>query len=154
MGPLQICGPRISAAHFGAGFSGCEAPGDLGAGGVSVLPHAATRNETGIAFDAAVKALAGEDADLDLNHVEPTGVLGNVVELDAAKQAPRFFSWEGLIEGAGRIGRQIVEHDADAFGLGIMEVGEFAHVDGEVDRRAALGGFPLAPGTVSVEERE
>ena len=33
-------------------------------------------------------------------------------------------------------------------------VGEFAHADGEVDRRATLGDFHLAPGTVGVEEHE
>ena len=52
------------------------------------------------------------------------------------------------------MGRQIVERDADAFGFRIMEVSEFAHADGEVDRRATRGDFHLAPGTVGVEERE
>ncbi len=35
-----------------------------------------------------------------------------------------------------------------------MEVGEFAHADGEVGRRAALGDLDLAPGAVRIEEDE
>ena len=52
------------------------------------------------------------------------------------------------------MGRQIVEHHPDALGLRIMDVGEFAHADGEVRRRAALGDLHLAPGAVRVEEHE
>ena len=36
--------------------------------------------------DAAIQALAREDADLDFGHVQPAGVLGGVVELDPAQQ--------------------------------------------------------------------
>ena len=76
-------------AHFGAGFFGCEHPVDASAGGVALLfPGGGLGDETGVAFDAAVEALAGEDADLDLDHVEPAGMLGDVVELEPA-QHPR-----------------------------------------------------------------
>ena len=52
------------------------------------------------------------------------------------------------------MGRQIVEHDADALRLGIMDIGEFAHADGEVDRGAAFGDFDLAPRAMHIEEDE
>ena len=45
--------------------------------------------------DSAVEALAAQHADLALDHVEPTGVLGSVVELQAAQNAPGFGGWEG-----------------------------------------------------------
>jgi hypothetical protein len=35
-----------------------------------------------------------------------------------------------------------------------MEVGEFAHADGEVRRRAALGDLDLSPGAIGIEEHE
>jgi hypothetical protein len=41
------------------------------------------------AVDAPVQALATEDADLDLRHVQPTGVLGRVVEFDAPQELCR-----------------------------------------------------------------
>jgi hypothetical protein len=35
--------------------------------------------------ESPIRALATQDADLDLSHVEPTGVLGLVMELGAAQ---------------------------------------------------------------------
>ena len=40
--------------------------------------------------DASIEALAAQDADLDLDHVEPAGVLWGVVELQAPEHAPSF----------------------------------------------------------------
>ena len=46
------------------------------------------------AFDAAIETLAFEHADLDLNPVEPAGVLRRVVELKPPERAARFGCWE------------------------------------------------------------
>ena len=51
--------------------------------------------------DSAIQALAAEHADLDLDHVEPAGMLGGVVEFQAAQNSPGFGGRECLIEGAG-----------------------------------------------------
>src|SRR5580704_8396927 len=77
--------------------------------------------------DSAIQALAAEHADLDLDHVEPTGMLWGVVELEAAQNSPSFRGRECLIEGAGRVGRQVILHDPDARGIRIMDIDEFAH---------------------------
>ena len=82
--------------------------------------------------DAAVEALAAQHADLDLDHVEPAGVLGGVVELQAAQQAVGLGRREGFVERAGGVGRQVVEHDADQLGLRIVQIDELAHAVGEV----------------------
>jgi hypothetical protein len=58
--------------------------------------------------DSAIQALAAEHADLDLDHVEPTGMLGGVVELLALQNSPGLGGRECLVEGAGRVGRQVV----------------------------------------------
>ena len=79
--------------------------------------------------DSAIQALAAEHADLDLDHVEPTGMLGGVVELQAPQNSPGFGGRECLIEGAGRMGRQVVLHDPDAGGIGIMDIDELAQFD-------------------------
>jgi hypothetical protein len=39
---------------------------------------------------------------------------------------------EGLAEGTLRMGRQVVEHDADLPGLGKLKIDEIAHAFGEV----------------------
>ena len=53
------------------------------------LPDVDLGNEPVIAFDAAIETLAFEHADLDLNHVEPAGVLGGVVEVEPPEHAAR-----------------------------------------------------------------
>jgi hypothetical protein len=54
--------------------------------------------------DAAVKTLAAQEADLDLDHIEPIGVLGRVVELQTSQNPALLGGWEGLIDGGGRVG--------------------------------------------------
>ena len=90
--------------HFGAGFFGCEHPVDAGAFGISsFLPGGGFGDEPGAAVDASIETLAGQDADLDLDHVEPACVLGDVMELQAAQNASRFIGRECLVERAGRM---------------------------------------------------
>ena len=55
--------------------------------------------------DSAIQALATEHTDLNLNHVEPTGMLGGVVELQAAQNSPGFGGRECLIEGTEWVDR-------------------------------------------------
>src|SRR5258707_3953792 len=97
----------IGAAHFGAGFVGCEHPIDAGAGGVSLsFPGVDFAAEPVWVVDSAVQALAAEYADLDLDHVEPTGVLGGVVELQAAPNSPGFGACERLMHRSAWVGRK------------------------------------------------
>jgi hypothetical protein len=146
---------RIGPSHFGAGFGGCEHPFDAGTCGIALLlPDGGFGGELVAAFDASVEALAGQDADLDLDHVQPTGMLGDVVELQSAQHPSGFVSREGLIERAGRMCRQIVEHHPDALCLEIMDIGQFAHACGKVLRGAPFSDLHLAPGAVHIEEDE
>jgi hypothetical protein len=55
--------------------------------------------------DPAIQALAPQDADFDLDHVEPACVLWGVVELKPSQNPPGFGGRERLIEGAGGVGR-------------------------------------------------
>lgn len=48
--------------------------------------------------DPAIQALASQDADFDLDHVEPTCVLWRVVELKPSQNPPGFGGRERLIE--------------------------------------------------------
>src|SRR5215207_10782681 len=145
----------VSATHLAAGFVGCEHPLDASAGRVSLpLPCADLAIEFLWMVDSTIEALAAQHPDLDLDHVEPAGVLGGVVELQAAQDAPGFGGREGLIEGAGPVGRQVVLHNSDALGIGIMDVDEFTHALGVVFGRAPLGDLDLAPGPVDVEADE
>ena len=69
----------VGAAHFGAGFFGCEHPFDACAGGVALfLPCGNFADEALGVVDSAIQALAAEHADLDLDHVEPAGMLRTI----------------------------------------------------------------------------
>ncbi len=105
-------------------------------------------------FNAAVEALAAQHSDLDLDHVEPAGVLWGVVELQATQDAMRLGRGEGLVEGARRVGRQIVLYHPDAVGVGIMDVDEIAHALGVVFGCLPIGDLDGAPGAVGIEEDE
>src|SRR5260370_15120417 len=81
-------------------------------------------------------------------------MLGGVVELDGAQNSAGFGGRECLVEGAGRVGRQVVLHDPDTGGIGIMDIDEFAHALGVVFRRPSLGDLDLAPRPVHVDTDE
>jgi hypothetical protein len=51
------------------------------------LPCGDFVDETLWIVDSTVQALCAEHADLDLDRVEPTGMLGGVVELEAAQNS-------------------------------------------------------------------
>ena len=72
----------------------------------------------------------------------------------AAQNAPGIGGREGLVEGAGRMGRQVVLDDPDAGGIGIMDIDELAHALGVVFGRPPLGELDLAPWPVHVEADE
>ena len=59
-----------------------------------LVPSGGLGDKPGVAFDAPIQALAAQDADLDLDHVQPAGVLGDVVELQPAQHPSRFVGRE------------------------------------------------------------
>src|ERR1700675_4012746 len=61
---------------------------------------------------------------------------------------------KGLVQRAGRVCRQIVQDDADAFRFREVDITELAHAGGEVHGGAAVGDFDPAPRAMHVEENE
>src|SRR5262249_33650678 len=85
------CGVGICSTHSGAGLFGCEHPIDASALGIApALPSGDLGDHPRVACDAPIEALADQDADLDLDHVQPAGVLGDVVELQTAQHSSGF----------------------------------------------------------------
>jgi hypothetical protein len=147
--------PAEAVGPYGSLLGWAEHPFDAGSGGVSLaLPCGDFADEALGAVDPAVEALAAQDADFDLDHIEPTSVLGRVVELDAAQDASGLGGRKGLIEGACGVGRQVILHNADAFGVGIVNIDEFADALGVILGGAPRGDFDLAPRLVDVEDDE
>jgi hypothetical protein len=93
-----------------------------------------------------------EHADLDLNHVEPAGVLGGVVELKPPEQAARFGRWECGVESGSGVGGEVIEDDADALGLWEVDIDAFAHAKGEVVSGATISDLDPAPRAMGIEK--
>jgi len=107
-----------------------------------------------VAGDAPIEALAAQRTDFDFDHVQPAGVLGDIMELEPAQHPPCFTRGKGVVERARRVRRQIVQDDSDALRLWEVNVSKLAHADGEVHGGAAVADFDLAPGPMHVEEDE
>lgn len=95
----------VEAIELGAGIKGGESPGDGGLGRVAVqLPGgdgAAQDVGRGVAH---CQAVSRECRQLDLGHVEPTGVDGSEVEAELASDAPCLSRRVGLVEGPELVG--------------------------------------------------
>ena len=63
------------------------------------------------AGDSTIQALATEDADFDLGHVEPTGVLGRVVKAHAAQPFAGRLAAQHIVEALPEVRIQVVQHE-------------------------------------------
>ena len=90
----------IEAVKFGSGVMGVEAPVDGGSGGISLRDRGSDLPpEGGFVGDALLEAGAGQHAELDFRHIQPTPVLGGVVELQPFGDPAGLRRWEGLRTG-------------------------------------------------------
>src|SRR5271166_2125281 len=145
----------IGTRQSGSGVVGGEQPVDSSAALVSLrLPDVDLGNQPVGAFDSAIETLAFEHADLDLNHVEPAGMLGRVVEVEPPEHAARLGRREGGVESGGGVGGEVVEDDADALGFWEVDIDKLAHAKGEVVSGATTRDLDPAPGAMGVKEDE
>ena len=66
----------------------------------------------------------------------------------------RFRRCKRLVQSGCGMRREVVEHHADPFGVGIVLVDEVAHALGEVEARSSVGHLGVSPGSVHVDEHE
>ena len=71
-------------------------------------------------LDAAVQALAGQGGEFDLGDVEPGAVLGGVVDLQALGEGVGLGRFECLVERADGVGVEVVHHQHDLLGVGVV----------------------------------
>src|SRR5712692_1825379 len=71
---------------------------------------------------AAIEAVPMQNAAFDFRHVEPAGVLGCVMELQAVQQPSRFIRRKRLVQSSPRMGVEVIEHQTNACGLRRMHV--------------------------------
>ena len=130
----------IEPSELDAGIGGGELPVDplltLIAPGFPGLGFPTQGVEVGY---PAVQTLPGEDAEFQFGDIEPTAVLGGVVNLQPLCQAPGRVRREGFVERAQLVGVEVIADQPDPCGLGILDLQERSDLGGPVD-----GGSPLA----------
>ena len=101
-----------------------------------------------------VQALTAEDRELDLDHVEPGGVLGRVVERQLLREPPGLWCREGGVERSGGVGVQVIDHKSDACSVGELLVDEPPDHLGDVLLAMMVGDEHVAPCTPGTEDNE
>jgi len=98
----------------------------------------------------SVQALARYHREFDFRHVEPTAMLGRIVQIQLPQNTARFGRGKGRVQRGWRMGVQVVQHDTHHGRLGIMDVHQVFHTGGKIlggtpvgdlDMPPALGGF-------------
>src|SRR5215213_9559390 len=95
--------------------------------------------------EAAIQALPLQRTQLDLGHVQPTAMLGGVVDLQPVSQALGLGWREGLVERGGRVRVEVVHDQHDLLGVGIVDVDQLLDAVGEVDPGALRAHSHLPP---------
>ena len=67
------------------------------------------------------------------------------MELDAPQDAPCLSRFKGFVEGSGRMGVEVVLHDADVVRMRIDRIDQPANALSVVDLGAVIGHFDMAP---------
>ena len=137
---------RAKAVKLGPGIPGVELPVDGGSGGVAFLDQGLDfPPQRVLVGEPLPQAGAGQHAELDFRHVQPTAVLGRVVELQPLGNPPGLWRWKGLVQRRRAVGVQVVQHHSHHRDIGIGFVHQPAHPVGEVLHRAPLGHRNMAP---------
>src|SRR6266581_3217109 len=97
------------------------------------------------AFHAARHRAPRKNTDLDLGHIQPTAVFGRVVELHPLQNPPGLCWFKGFIQGSGRMGVQVILHDAHILGVRIHRIDQPLDAVSVVDLGAVLGHLHMAP---------
>ena len=111
-------------------------PIDLGSGLISFQFQGMDFAAGGfIIGDALLQTATGEDAELDLRHIQPTAVLGGVVELLPLGNASRLRRAKDILQRCWAMGVQVVQHQKDYRYLGVCFIHRPPHLVAEI-----LGG--------------
>ena len=70
------------------------------------------------------QALPVQRREFNLGHVQLTGVLGGVMHLKPAAQPARLFHREALVKGGQGVRVEIIQHQHDLVGAGIVDTGK------------------------------
>ena len=115
--------------EFDSGILSTEPPIDSGLSGVAFpLQDLDFPAKGSFVWNPSPEAGASQDAELDLRHVEPTTVLGRMVELQPFYDAPGFGSGKCLVQGSRTMSVQVVQDNTHHRGFGVGLVHQPSHL--------------------------
>jgi hypothetical protein len=91
-----------------------------------------------------IQALPVQGAKLDLSHVEPTAMLGRVVNFDSFCQPPGLLRFKRLVEGGKAVGVQVIQDQAQSDGVWVTLLEHALDPPRPVFSRSALGDRHVA----------
>lgn len=94
--------------------------------------------------DASSQTLSSEHADLDLGHVQPTGVFRGVVKLHAAQQPRRRRRAENFDEALAEVSIEIVQDQMDAPRRTVPPITELSRRDSDGRPQALVSNVDTA----------
>jgi hypothetical protein len=123
----------------------CERPVDPVAGGVTpLLPRGHLGGQGGGFGGTAGQALALQNADFDLGHVQPAGMCGCVVELDSAQQYRRRLEPQHFLKTLAHMRVEVIQDQVHLANLGIAAAQQAADESDKIDLGAPGGDLDEA----------
>src|SRR5262245_16422504 len=110
--------------------------------------------EGGFVWNAPVQTLPDQNTQLDFRHIQPTAVLGGVVELQLLGQPPRFLRGKGFIERGWLMGVEIVQDDPDHLRPRIALINQPLHLVSKIHFRAVRRHRDLPPARLGFTEHK
>ena len=98
--------------------------------------------------DTAIEALVLEDAQCDLSHVQPTPMLGCVMQLQLPGDPPRLSRLERFIQRRDLMRIEIVQHDTNHVSFWIAFVYQPLHFVSKVQLGTLLGHMHVPPASL------
>ncbi len=109
--------------QFCSCISGKKVPLDFG---LTVVPVILPRGDVALHYfqigNSPIQALSIQGAELDFCHVEPTAMLGRIMDFEAFCQPPGLFRFKRLVEGGKAVGVQVIQDQAHSDGVWIAFV--------------------------------
>ena len=119
--------------EFPSGVPGSEAPVDDGPGLVALaFQGLGLPAERSLVGEPLLQAGAGQYAELDFRHIQPSAVLGRMVKLQPFGNSPGLGSRERFVQRRLAMGIQIVQNHSNHRDLRVGLIHQPAHLVGEV----------------------
>jgi hypothetical protein len=99
-----------------------------------------------------IQTLPREHGEFKFDYIEPTAVLGGVVELQPVENSSGFLWREGLVQGRWGMGIEIVQDNLNVSSVREQDIDEVLHTQGEVFTRAIRRGFEVPPALQGLKE--